>query len=167
MRAYILLFAVVAALMVSCSNEVETASMSPTESHSATKGHFRGTSIGDRMDDILRREPIDSVVFSLPNQIMYNISTDTCVLQVSYEFEQDTLHTIQADWFFLKIDAMELFQEDVRASLDTRYARQDGDGDYEVWHSVRASGQMIEFTLLDASIEYGRPVLSLTIHNFQ
>jgi len=107
------------------------------------------------------------VVFSLPNQVVYNISTDSCVLQVSYEFELDTLHTIQADWFFVNIVAMETFQEEVRTSLDTRYARQEGDGDYEVWHSVRANGRMIEFTLLDASIEYGRPVLSLTIHKFQ
>lgn len=166
MKSHILLLAI-ATVLVSCVNDVETTTLSPMESHDAPKGHFRGTSIGDRIDDILKREPIDSVVFSLPNQVVYNIGTDTCVLQVSYEFESDTLHTIQADWFFLEIEDLEVVQQEVRSSFDTRYARQEGDGDYEVWHSVRANGKMIEFTLLDASIEYGRPVLSLTIHNFQ
>jgi hypothetical protein len=131
------------------------------------KGHFRGSSIGDRIDDILRREPIDSVVFSVPKQVVYSFSTDTTVLQVSYEFENDTLHTIQADWFFLTTNMLVQVQEDLSTTFDTRFARQEGDGDFEVWQAVRADGSMVEFTLMEATTEYGRPVLSLTVYKYE
>jgi len=131
------------------------------------RGHFRGSSIGDHIEDILRREPIDSVVFSVPKQVVYSFSTDTTVIQVSYEFESDTLHTIQADWFFLTGDMLAQVQEDLRAGFDTRFARQEGDGDFEVWQAVRADGSMVEFTLMEATTEYGRPVLSLTVYRFE
>lgn len=131
------------------------------------KGHFRGSSIGDRIDHILRSEPIDSVVFSVPKQVVYSFSTDTTVLQVSYEFENDTLHTIQADWFFLTTDILVQVQQDLRTTFDTRFARQEGDGDFEVWQAVRADGSMVEFTLMEATTEYGRPVLSLTVYRFE
>lgn len=131
------------------------------------KAHFRGSSIGDRIDDVLKLEPIDSVVFSIPKQVVYNFGTDTIVLQVSYEFENDTLHTIQADWFFLTGEMLVRVQDEIRASFDTRYVRQEGEGDYEVWQATRADGRIVEFTLMEASTEYGRPVLSLTVYRFE
>lgn len=147
--------------------ETGPASQNLTSPLGESKGHFRGSSIGDRIDDILRREPIDSVVFSVPKQVVYSFSTDTTVLQVSYEFENDTLHTIQADWFFLTTNMLVQVQEDLRATFDTRFARQEGDGDFEVWQAVRADGSMVEFTLMEATTEYGRPVLSLTVYRFE
>lgn len=131
------------------------------------KAHFRGSSIGDRIDDVLRREPIDSVVFSIPKQVVYSFGSDTIVLQVSYEFEEDTLHTIQADWFFVAPEMLMRLQEEIRAGFDTRYARQESDGDFEVWQAVRADGSMVELTLMEATTEYGRPVLSLTVYRFE
>ncbi len=131
------------------------------------KAHFRGSSIGDRIDDVLKREPIDSVVFSIPKQVVYNFGTDTIVLQVSYEFENDTLHTIQADWFFLTGEMLVRVQDEIRASFDTHYVRQEGEGDFEVWQATRSDGRIVEFTLMEASTEYGRPVLSLTVYRFE
>lgn len=131
------------------------------------KGHFRGSSIGDHIEDVLRREPIDSVVFSIPKQVVYSFGTDTTVLQVSYEFENDTLHTIQADWFFLTSEMLERAHQEVRSGFDTRFARQEDEGDFEVWQAVRSDGTMIEFTLMEATTEYGRPVLSLTVYRFE
>ena len=164
MKGQLVLLSTIILLFISCGNE-EVNSEGPTTSHSVPLGHFRGISIGDAMDVVLKREPIDSVVFSIPNQVMYNIGTDTCVLQVSYEFEEDTLHTIQADWFFLEEVDLEQMAEEIRTSFDNKYARQEGQGDFEVWKSVNAEGEMVEFTMMDASTEYGRPVLSLTIYD--
>ncbi len=130
------------------------------------RSHFRGSSIGDPIDDVLRREPIDSVVFSIPKQVVYSFGSDTIVQQVSYEFENDTLYTIQADWFFLTAEMLLRVQDQIRASFDTRYVRQMGEGDFEVWQAVRADGSMVGFTLMEATTEYGRPVLSLTVYRF-
>lgn len=139
----------------------------PISTLGEAKGHFRGSSIGDHIEEVLRREPIDSVVFSVPKQVVYSFGTDTTVLQVSYEFENDTLHTIQADWFFLTAAMLEQVQQEVRSGFDSRFARQDSEGDFEVWQAVRADGSMVEFTLMEASTEYGRPVLSLTVYRFE
>jgi len=131
------------------------------------RAHFRGSSIGDHIEQVLKREPIDSVVFSVPKQVVYSFRSDTTVLQVSYEFESDTLHTIQADWFFLTPEMLARTQSEVRAGFDIRYATQDSEGDFEVWQAVRADGSMVAFTLSEATTEYGRPVLSLTVYRYE
>lgn len=163
-RALVVLFLL--GLIASCGDS-GTAPVDPASPLGDGKAHFRGSSIGDRIDDVLKREPIDSVVFSIPKQVVYNFGSDTTVLQVSYEFENDTLHTIQADWFFLTGEMLAHVQDEIRNSFDTRYARQEGEGDYEVWRAARADGRMVEFTLMEASAEYGRPVLSLTVYRFE
>jgi len=153
-------------LLASCGDS-GTPPVDPSSPLGEGKAHFRGSSIGDRIDDVLRREPIDSVVFSIPKQVVYNFGSDSIVLQVSYEFEEDTLHTIQADWFFVSPEMLTRLQDEVRASFDTRYARQEGEGDYEVWQAALADGRMVELTLMEATTEYGRPVLSLTVYRFE
>jgi hypothetical protein len=144
-----------------------TAPVLPASPLGEGKAHFRGSSIGDRIDDVLKREPIDSVVFSIPKQVVYSFGADSAVLQVSYEFENDTLHTIQADWFFVSEEMLGRAQEEIRTVFDNRYARQEGDGDYEVWQTARADRGLVEFTLMEATTEYGRPVLSLTVYRFE
>lgn len=131
------------------------------------RGHFRGNSIGDALEQVLKREPIDSVVFSEPDQVVYSIRTDSVALQVSYEFEDDTLHTIQSDWFFAEDGMRVRMQEQLRDDFNLRFAMQESEGDFEVWQAVRGDGTMIEFTLADVSTEYGRPVLSLTVYRFE
>lgn len=144
-----------------------TAPVGPSSPLGEHRAHFRGSSIGDRVDDVLRREPIDSVVFSIPEQVVYSFGTDSVLLQVSYEFERDTLHTIQADWFFLTPEMLVEVSDGIRSSFNTRYAQQESEGDFEVWQAVRADGSMVGFTLTEATAEYGRPVLSLTVYRFE
>ncbi len=128
--------------------------------------HFRGNSIGDKFNKVLKETEDDHVVSKTETGISCEIQVAETEMLVRYEFDQEELYSIQADIFFS--DTMELanFQEDLVNLYNKNYGEVNENGGFLVWKARGNSGLEVQFAVADESIEFGRPKLSLTIYNF-
>ncbi len=127
-------------------------------------GHFRGVSIGMRMDsvavidrDFLFKRQLDELNYSIPFS-----QTDSSYFDVSYVFEKKQLFEIQVDLYLLNEQETEQLFQQFNSLLSSRYQTPSTKPDYAYW-SVRESGRELEITLRDVSTEYERPMITLNI----
>lgn len=129
------------------------------------KAHFRGNSIGDRYDKVLKQAAKDNPVPTEEGVLTCEFKAEDSELLVRYEFDQDKLYAIQADIFFPDSASLSTFEETLIEQYNSTYGKVNLDGGFLVWRHRDADTE-VEFTLADESIEFGQPKLSLTIYNF-
>jgi hypothetical protein len=125
-------------------------------------GHFRGNSIGDKYKKVSNQVAADNPVSRSESAIGCELNVDGVELTVQYEFDGDALYSIQADMFFEDSTQLSKFQGLLIERYNSAYGEMSEDGGFLVWQE----NNRIEFTLADESIEFGQPMLSLTIYNF-
>lgn len=125
-------------------------------------GHFRGISIGMRMDsvanidrDFLFKRKLDELNYSIPFS-----KTDSSYFDVSCVFDKKQLFEIQVDLYLLEERESEKLFQQFNSLLSSRYGTPSEKTGYAFW-SVRESGRELEITLRDVSAEYERPMISL------
>jgi hypothetical protein len=127
--------------------------------------HFRGISIGDNYEKVLKRTARDNPTSTEFGVLNCEFKVEESELLVRYEFDQEKLYAIQADIFFADSVSLNTFEKTLVIQYNTNYGEVDLDGGFLVWQH-RHSGTEVEFALADESIEFGQPKLSLTIYNF-
>lgn len=127
--------------------------------------HFRGNSIGDKYEEVLKLAAADNPTSTEEGVLNCEFKIEESELLVRYEFDGEKLYAIQADIFFPDSASLHTFQETLVSQYNLAYGEVDEDGGFLVWRH-RHSGTEVEFTLADESIEFGQPKLSLTIYNF-
>lgn len=127
--------------------------------------HFRGNSIGDKYEKVLKRATKDNPISTQTGVLNCEFKVEESELLVRYEFDQEHLYAIQADIFFPDSASLNSFEQTLIEKYNVSYGAVDEDGGFLVWQH-RHSGTEVEFTLADESIEFGQPKLSLTIYNF-
>jgi hypothetical protein len=127
--------------------------------------HFRGISIGDKYEKVLKRAAKDNPTSTEVGVLNCEFKVEESELLVRYEFDQEKLYAIQADIFFADSVSLNTFEKTLVIQYNTNYGEVDLDGGFLVWQN-RDSGTEVEFALADESIEFGQPKLSLTIYNF-
>ena len=151
-----LVYFVLATFLISCSSELNSLGDIMGE------GHFRGNSIGDKRATVEKLASTDNIVNRNEDNISCELAVAKTELTVTYDFDEETLYSIQADMFFADSTARNHFQTELIADYNAKYGEVDMDGGFLVWQE----GGKVEFTLADESIEFGQPKLSLTIYNF-
>ena len=126
------------------------------------EGHFRGNSIGDKYKKVSNQVKKDNPVSISESAIGCELKVDGAEITVEYEFHGDVLYSLQADLFFEDSTQMAEFQGKLIERYNAAYGDMSEDGGFLVWQE----NNRIEFTLADESIEFGQPMLSLTIYNF-
>lgn len=129
------------------------------------EGDFRGNSIGDRYDQVLKNAAKDNPTSTEEGVLNCEFKVENTELLVRYEFDQEKLYAIQADIFFADTASLNNFQQTLVSRYNTSYGAANLDSGFFVWRH-RESNTEIEFELADESIEFGQPKLSLTIYNF-
>jgi len=129
-------------------------------------GHFRGNTIGDKYDKVLKQVANDNIVVNDGFNINCETQVDAAEVSVRYEFDDEELYSIQADIFLPDTSALRVFQTDLVESYNERFGAMTEESGFLVWRDRTRSGSEVELTLADESIEFGRPMLSLTIYNF-
>ncbi len=128
-------------------------------------GHFRGSSIGDKYQDVLKQVAKDNATSTEEGVLNCEFKIENSELLVRYEFDQEKLYAIQADIFFADTASLNSFQQSLVIQYNSSFGEVNMDGGFFVWRH-RESDAEVEFALADESIEFGQPKLSLTIYNF-
>lgn len=129
-------------------------------------GHFRGNAIGDTYEKVLKQVADDNIVVNDGFNINCETQMDAAEVSVRYEFDDEVLYSIQADIFLPDTAQLRTFQSDLVANYNERYGTMTEESGFLVWRDRTKAGTEVELTLADESIEFGRPMLSLTIYNF-
>jgi len=129
------------------------------------KAHFRGNSIGDKFDKVLKQVATDNPTSTEQGVLNCEFKVEEYELLVRYEFDQEKLYAIQADIFFADSASLNTFEKSLVDRYNSSFGEVQLDGGFLVWKD-NSSGPEVEFTLADESIEFGQPKLSLTIYNF-
>jgi hypothetical protein len=127
--------------------------------------HFRGISIGDNYEKVLKRAAKDNPTSTEVGVLNCEFKVEESELLVRYEFDQEKLYAIQTDIFFPDSASLNMFEKTLINQYNLAYGEVDEAGGFLVWQH-RHSGTEVEFALADESIEFGQPKLSLTIYNF-
>lgn len=159
MRA--LVYSFIAIALFSCGTEPDV--LSPIIG--SGKGDFRGSSIGDNYERVLKNASSDNPAVTEEGVISCEFQVENSELLVRYEFDEKKLYSIQADIFFADSSSLSTFLNSLEERLTSQHGPMISDGGFLVWKD-KSSGTEVEFTLADESIEFGRPKLSLTIYNF-
>lgn len=128
-------------------------------------GHFRGISIGDTYQKVLKHAEKDHPVPTENGDLNCEFKVDQTELMVKYDFDGEKLYSIQADIFFPDTASLNSFEKGLTERYNSSYGDVQLDGGFLAWRAHTA-GTEVEFTLADESIEFGQPKLSLTIYNF-
>ncbi|MGB0367788.1 MAG: hypothetical protein ACPGD8_00175 [Flavobacteriales bacterium] len=123
--------------------------------------HFRGVSIGDKKQKVLKKTAANLVTDNEAG-VATAFDANGVSVTVQYEFEDLQLYSIQADLFFADTSALNTFEHSLIEQYNSKYGELTEKGGFFVWRE----NNQIEFNLADESIEFGQPKLSLTIYNF-
>ncbi|MBI1287301.1 MAG: hypothetical protein GC178_06945 [Flavobacteriales bacterium] len=148
-------------LMFSCGSKTDEL----TPIIGPEKAQFRGNSIGDKYENVLKNAQRDNAVPSDEGVLTCEFKVDDSDLMVRYEFDQQELYAIQADIFFADTATLNSFEKNLVERYNKQFGEVEIDGGFLVWKQ-RQSGTEVEYALADESIEFGQPKLSLTIYNF-
>lgn len=156
-----ILFAIITLTLFSCG--METDSLSPIVGNA--EGDFRGNSIGDRYERVLKNAAADNPTIPEEGVIACEFKVEESELLVRYEFDEEKLYSIQADIFFADTASLGTFLNELQEQMTDQHGEMTSDAGFLVWKD-KSSGTEVEYTVADESIEFGRPKLSLTIYNF-
>jgi hypothetical protein len=156
-----LFYTIIAITLFSCGTE--PAVLSPIIGSGT--GDFRGSSIGDNYERVLKNAATDNPLVTEEGVISCEFQVENSNLVVRYEFDEEKLYSIQADIFFADTASLSSFFHSLEDRMTSQHGDMSSDGGFLVWKD-KSSGTEVEFTLADESIEFGRPKLSLTIYNF-
>lgn len=159
MRA--LLYSIIVFTLFSCGSKSDVL----TPIMGETKSHFRGNSIGDKYQNVLKNTAKDNPSATGDGILNCEFKVEDADLLVRYEFDQEKLYAIQADIFFADSSRLNSFEKTLIDQYNASYGAVDEDGGFLVWQH-RQSNTEVELALADESIEFGQPKLSLTIYNF-
>lgn len=124
--------------------------------------HFRGNTIGDKRQKVENRAETDNLTDKTESTLVCELNAANTETTVRYDFDGESLYSIQADIFFSDSTARNSFQKQLVTHYNSTYGEVDENMGFLVWQE---NGK-VEFTLADESIEFGQPKLSLTIYNF-
>ncbi|MCF8465631.1 MAG: hypothetical protein K9G41_12365 [Flavobacteriales bacterium] len=161
MRAF--LYITLAITLIACGGSESVDVLGPIMGQD--KGHFRGCSIGDTYEKVLKQAAQDNATLNEEGVLSCEFKVEDSELLVRYEFDQDKLYAIQADIFFADTASLNSFQQTLVNQYNSNFGEVNLDGGFYVWRH-RESHLEVEFALADESIEFGQPKLSLTIYNF-
>ncbi|MCF8276894.1 MAG: hypothetical protein K9J17_09180 [Flavobacteriales bacterium] len=159
MRA--LIYTIISITLFACGSETDvlTPVVGPANSH------FRGNTIGDKYQQVLKNAATDHPVPTEEGVLNCEFKAGDSELTVHYEFDQEKLYSVQADMFFPDSASLNTFENKLVERYNASFGEVQLDGGFLVWKD-NSSGTEVEFTLADESIEFGQPKLSLTIYNF-
>jgi hypothetical protein len=147
--------------LFSCGRETDT--LSPIVGNG--EGDFRGNSIGDRYERVLKNAATDNPTIPEEGVISCEFKVEESELLVRYEFDDEKLYSIQADIFFADTASLSSFLTSLQERMAEQHGEMTSDAGFLVWKD-KSSGTEVEYEVADESIEFGRPKLSLTIYNF-
>lgn len=124
--------------------------------------HFRGNSIGDVREKVEKVAAKDQISDRTEEALSCELKIDEIELLVRYDFDEESLYSIQADMFFPDSSDLNSFQDELISYYNDKYGEVDLSSGFLVWQE----SNKVEFTLADESVEFGQPKLSLTIYNF-
>ncbi|TNF24330.1 MAG: hypothetical protein EP314_07985 [Bacteroidetes bacterium] len=154
-------YIVLAVLLYACGSDTdELAPILGSE-----KAQFRGNSIGDTYENVLKNAQRDNAVPADEGVLTCEFKVDDSELLVRYEFDQQQLYAIQADIFFADSAKLNAFENKLMERYNQQFGVVEVDGGFLVWRE-RTAGKEVEYAIADESIEFGQPKLSLTIYNF-
>lgn len=156
-----ILCTIITLTLFSCG--METDSLSPIVG--SGEGDFRGNSIGDRYERVLKNAASDNPTIPEEGVIACEFKVEESELLVRYEFDEEKLYSIQADIFFADTASLGTFLSELQEQMTDQHGEMTSDSGFLVWKD-KSSGTEVEYTVADESIEFGRPKLSLTIYNF-
>lgn len=152
---------ILAIALFSCTSEKDE--LTPIIGSETTQ--FRGNSIGDKYEQVLKNAQKDNAVPSDEGVLTCEFKVEESDLMVRYEFDEQELYAIQADIFFADTSTLNGFEAKLVERYNKKFGEVEMDGGFLVWKH-RDSGTEVEYALADESIEFGQPKLSLTIYNF-
>ncbi|MBP9152583.1 MAG: hypothetical protein KBF73_09895 [Flavobacteriales bacterium] len=161
MRAF--LYITIAITLFACGGSESVDVLGPIMGQE--KAHFRGSSIGDKYENVLKQAAMDNPISTEEGVLNCEFKVENSELLVRYEFDQDKLYAIQADIFFADTASLNSFQQSLVNQYNSSFGEVNLDSGFLVWRN-RESDTEVEFELADESIEFGQPKLSLTIYNF-
>lgn len=150
------IYVVLAIVLVSCANQKNSVT------DVIGTGHFRGHDIGSKQKQIENSLKEISSLNVSENSLSYEQTIDGIELVSQYDFDENSLYSIQADLFFSDSTALNSFQDQLITHYNGKYGDVDLSSGFLVWQE----SNKVEFTLADESVEFGQPKLSLTIYNF-
>ena len=126
----------------------------------------RGSSIGDKIEDVLEREQ-DNIVHNMPDEITCKIPIsikDSTYYDIIYNFNDNGLHVIELDVFPSHDSAASSLFNDLHAFYNKRYGSSTADDGYSSWFTKSQQGKDIEVTMINESKEMNKPYLSITFY---
>ena len=163
----ILLFSCVVALLTACEDKpAEVESDLSTILQSVEGGDVRGSTIGDRREDVLKREKAN-IVHNMPDEVTCRIPTgmkDSTFYDITYNFNEQGLYVIELDVFPTDLRSTNALFNDFQNYYNQRYGASSSDDGYTTWFTKSNQGTDIEITMIDESKEMNKPYLSLTFY---
>lgn len=163
----ILLFTCFSLLLTSCEDEPTKAESEVSSIlQSVEGGDLRGSTIGDRREDVLRREEAN-IVHNMPDELTCRIPTgmkDSTFYDITYNFNEQGLYVIELDVFPKDASSTKALFNDFQNYYNQRYGTSSSDDGYTTWFTQSNQGTDIEITMIDESKEMNKPYLSLTFY---
>ncbi|MEO0403839.1 MAG: hypothetical protein AAF193_03110 [Bacteroidota bacterium] len=161
---------VLSVLMISLSAcETDPPQDTPPENsilESVGGGDVRGSSIGDQIEEVLRRES-ENVVHNMPDEITCRIPLnmkDSTYYDITYNFNEQGLYVIELDIFpKSEADTKALFGE-FKKYYDQRYGKSSAEDGFTTWFAQSHQGTDVEITMIDESKEMNKPYLAVSFY---
>lgn len=153
---------------VNLSNEETETPLFSTQLFSPDTALFRGFSLGDSVPLILAQEgtPSDEIQSEYTTSLIYaKAFTHVDIpLQTEIEFgiEQERLYSVRVTIVGQTQADIDEIWKVTKAKLDIRYGPSASDSEYASWYTEDAAENVVEISLVNASIERYRPELHLT-----
>lgn len=126
----------------------------------------RGSTIGDKIEDVLEREQ-DNIVHNMPDEITCRIPMgmkDSTYYDITYNFSDQGLYVIELDIFPSHDTAAQSLFSDFQTFYNKRYGSSTADDGYTAWFTKSDQGTDIEITMINESKEMNKPYLSITFY---
>lgn len=167
MKAF-LLSIVCVFLLFSCNN-VSDSLKEPTDFEKIInneEGHFRGISIGDTIDFVLKNET-STLADSAPDYLFYDTNiNDSDYYTISYQFDDSGLFEIMLDVnLHSQSKTLDLYT-DFLNYFSTKYGTAQKIDNFEIWKISSNKSDKIEFALSQDSTENGEGHILLTLTNY-
>lgn len=155
-------------LLVACTSQPKEENPI-TEILGSAEGDFRGVNIGDSQVEVLAKEQ-DHVVYTMPEELTCRIPSqlkESTHYEISYGFGEGGLYLIELDVFpgtdNEKKELFELF----KSYYDQRYGESSVEDGFSMWQTFSHRGTDVEISIIDESIEQGKPYLSITFYEYE